>query len=55
MIILSKRLFTKNIPSKLVLPVFIYSKPWPKSIIQEDNPPNKKYVNPAFVDNSEFL
>lgn len=43
------------IPSKLVFPELMYNKLCPNNIIQEDNPPNKKYVKPAFVESSEFL
>ena len=42
-------------PSKLVVPEFTYNKPVPSNIKQDESPPNKKYVNPAKVDNSLFL
>ena len=42
-------------PSKLVLPELAYIKPVPSKMKQELNPPNKKYINPPVVDNSEFL
>lgn len=42
-------------PSRLVLPELAYIKLVPNKIKQELNPPNKKYINPPVVDNSEFL
>lgn len=41
--------------SKLVLPVLAYNNPVPNNIKQELRPPNKKYIKPPVVDNSEFL
>lgn len=41
--------------SKLVVPELTYSKAEPNNIKQEDNPPNKKYVNPLAVADSESL
>jgi hypothetical protein len=41
-----------NIDSKLVKPVKAYIKALPNRIKQEDNPPNKKYFNPALVEPS---
>ena len=43
------------IDSKLVKPVYEYIKPAPNKIKQDDKPPNKKYFNPADVDDSESL
>ena len=42
-------------PSKLVVPELAYNKLVLKSIKQEDKPPNKKYFNPAEVEDKEFL
>ena len=44
-----------NIDSKLVNPVNVYTKPEPNKIREEDNPPNKKYFNPADVAGLESL
>ena len=43
------------IPSKDVLPELAYSKLVDNNIKQEDSDPNKKYVKPAEVADSEFL
>ena len=42
-------------PSKLVVPELAYNKLVLKSIKQEDKPPNKKYIKPPEVADSEFL
>jgi hypothetical protein len=42
-------------PSKLVVPELAYSKLVASNIKQEDKPPNKKYVRPPDVADSEFL
>ena len=42
-------------PSKLVVPELAYNKLVPNNIKHELNPPNKKYIKPPVVDNSEFL
>ena len=42
-------------PSKLVVPELAYNKLVPNKIKHELNPPNKKYIKPPVVDNSEFL
>jgi hypothetical protein len=41
--------------SKLVVPEFAYNKLVPKSIKQDDKPPNKKYIRPPEVAGSESL
>jgi hypothetical protein len=41
--------------SRLVVPELVYNSAEPRRIKQEDNPPNKKYVNPLAVDDSESL
>ena len=51
----SLKLVITYIPSKLVVPEFAYNKLVPNKIKQELRPPNKKYVRPAEVANSEFL
>ena len=42
-------------PSKLTFAELLYNKAAPNNIKQEAKPPNKKYVKPADVANSEFL
>lgn len=41
--------------SRLVVPELAYNKLVDNNIKQEDRPPNKKYVRPPLVANSEFL
>ena len=41
--------------SKLVVPEFAYNNAEPSKIKQDDNPPNKKYVSPLAVADSESL
>jgi hypothetical protein len=41
--------------SKLVVPELAYSNPVLRSIKQEDKPPNKKYIRPPEVADSESL
>ena len=41
--------------SKLVVPVLAYNRTDPSRIKQEDSPPNKKYVSPLAVADSESL
>jgi hypothetical protein len=41
--------------SKLVVPEFAYNKLVLKSIKQDDKPPNKKYIRPPDVADSESL
>jgi hypothetical protein len=41
--------------SRLVVPEFAYNKAVLKSIKQDDKPPNKKYIRPPEVADSESL
>ena len=41
--------------SKFVVPEFIYNKAEPNKIKHDDNPPNRKYVRPLEVLDSESL
>ena len=54
-IAISLKLVITYIPSKLVVPELAYNKLVPNKIKQELKPPNKKYVRPPVVANSEFL
>lgn len=42
-------------PSKPVFPEFAYINAIPNKIKHELRPPNRKYINPPIVENSEFL